>query len=71
MDGGREISTAFESAAESFARVKGLFRGSRNEYLSTSKKWERWGGGGPSEQLRRKDVCEFLDWVHEQAVNDE
>jgi hypothetical protein len=34
-------------------------------------KWERWGGGGPIEQLRRKDVREFLDWVHEQAVNDE
>ena len=35
---------------------------------STIRKWERWGGGGPIEQLRRKDVREFLDWVHEQAV---
>ena len=33
------------------------------------------GSGGaaaaPIEQLRRKDVREFLDWVHEQAVKDE
>ena len=56
---------------ESYARAKGLSRGTRNEYLSTIRKWERWGGGGPIEQLRRKDVREFLDWVHEQAVKDE
>ena len=36
----------------------------------TIRKWERWGGGGPIEQLRRKDVREFLDWVHEQAIKD-
>ncbi len=65
------MSTTFKSAAESYARAKGLSRGSRNEYLSTIRKWERWGGGGPIEQLRRKDVREFLDWVHEQAVKDE
>jgi len=57
--------------AESYARAKGLSRGTRNEYTSTIRKWERWGGGGPIEQLRRKDVREFLDWVHEQAIGDE
>jgi hypothetical protein len=30
---------------------------------------ERWGGG-LIEQLRRKDVRDFLDQVHEQAVNE-
>jgi integrase len=65
------MSTTFKSAAESYARAKGLSRGTRNEYTSTIRKWERWGGGGPIEQLRRKDVREFLDWVHEQALNDE
>src|SRR5262249_59815925 len=71
MDGGRGMSTTFKSAAESYLRAKGLSRGTRNEYLSTIRKWERWGGGGPIEQLRRKDVRDFLDWVHEQAVRDE
>ena len=65
------MSTTFKSAAESYARAKGLSRGTRNEYLSTLRKWERWGGGGPIEQLRRKDIREFLDWVYEQAVKDE
>ena len=64
------MSTTFKSADESYAHAKDLSRGTRNEYTSTIRKWERWGGGGPIEQLRRKDVREFLDWVHEQAVND-
>ena len=58
------MSTTFKSAAESYLRAKGLARGTCNEYTSTIRKWERWGGGGPIEQLRRKDVREFLDWVH-------
>jgi len=28
-------------------------------------------GGAPVEQLRRKDIREFLDWVYERAVTDE
>jgi hypothetical protein len=68
MDGNRGISTTFKSAAKCYARVKGLSHGTRNEYNSTIRKWERWGGGWPIEHLRRKDVREFLDWVHEKAV---
>src|SRR3954469_21321709 len=71
MDEGRGMPTTFKSAAGSYARAKDLSRGTRNEYLSTIRKWERWGGAGPIEQLKRKDVREFLDWVHEHAVNDE
>src|SRR5262249_38420870 len=47
---------------------KALSRGTRNEYFSTLRKWEQWGGGGPIEYLRRKDVGAFLDWVYERAV---
>jgi hypothetical protein len=65
------MSTTFKSAAGSCLRAKSLSRGTRNEYASTFRKWERWGGGGPIEQLRRNDVREFLDRVHEQAVEDE
>ena len=65
------MSTTFKSAAESYGRDKGLLRGTRNEYLSTIRIWVRRDGGGPIEQLRRKDVREFLDRVHEQAVIDQ
>jgi hypothetical protein len=44
-----------------------LSRGTRNEYDSTVRKWELWGGGVPIEDLCRKDVREILDWVHERA----
>jgi hypothetical protein len=69
--GADTMPTTLKTAAESYLRAKDLSRGTRNEYLSTLRKWERWGGGIPVEQLRRKDLREFLDWVHEQAVKDE
>jgi hypothetical protein len=53
------------------AHGKALSLATRNEYLSTLRKWERWGGGIAVEQLRRKDIREFLDWVYEQAVKGE
>jgi hypothetical protein len=31
----------------------------------------RWGGGIPVEQLARKDIREFLDWVYDEAVTGE
>jgi hypothetical protein len=53
-----------------YLRAKSLSRGTRNVYLSTVRKWEQWGGGVPIEELQRKDVREFLDWVYERAVAD-
>jgi hypothetical protein len=69
--GADELPTTLKTVAESYLRAKSLSRGTRNEYLSTLRKWEKWGGGAPVEQLRRKDIREFLDWVYEQAVKDE
>ena len=43
----------------------------RNSYSTTLRKWTEWGGGAPIEQLRRQDLRDFLDWVHERAVDDE
>src|SRR5215467_10407368 len=65
------MPTTLKTAAESYLRAKALSRATRNEYLSTLRKWETWGGGIPVEQLRRKDLREFLDRVYEQAVKDE
>src|SRR5262245_14892151 len=68
--GADAMPTTLQTAAESYLRAKALSRATRNEYLSTLRKWEAWGGGIPLEQLRRKDLREFLDRVYEQAVQD-
>jgi hypothetical protein len=65
------MQTGLTTAVEHYLRAKTLSRGTRNEYRSTVRKWERWGRGTPVEELRRRDVREFLDWVHERAVADE
>lgn len=65
------MPTTVRTAAESHLRAKALASGTRSEYLSTLRKWETWGGGGPIEELRRKEIREFLDWVDERAVKDD
>ena len=65
-----EMTTTLKTAANSYLRAKALSCATRNEYVSTLRKWERCGGGIPVEQLRRKDIGEFLGWVYEQAVTD-
>src|SRR5262245_60878889 len=62
------MSTTFKAAVESYLRAKTLSSGTRNEYRSTVRKWEQWGGGPPLEALRHKEMREFLDWVHERAL---
>jgi hypothetical protein len=65
------MQTPLKTLVESYLRAKPLSRGTRNEYFSTLRKWDQGGGGTPIEQLRRKDVRAFLDWVYERAVADE
>jgi hypothetical protein len=65
------MATHLTTALERYLRAKSLSRGTRNEYASTVRKWGQSGHGVPIEALRRKDVREFLDWVHERAVFDE
>jgi hypothetical protein len=64
------MPTTLKTVAESYLRAKALSRGTRNEYLSTLRKWDSGGVGMPVEQLRRKDIREFLDWVYEWAIQD-
>src|SRR2546423_11338862 len=65
------MATHLKAAVESYLRAKSLSRGTRNEYASTVRKWEQWAGAVPIEDLRRKEVREFLDWVHDRAIADE
>jgi hypothetical protein len=62
------MSTTFKAVVESYLCAKTLSRGTRNEYRSTVRKWEQWGGGPPIEALQHKEIREFLDWVHEHAI---
>jgi hypothetical protein len=62
------MSTTLKAVVDSYLRAKSLSLGTRNEYLSTVRKWEQWGVGVPIEKMQQKDIREFLDWVHERAV---
>jgi hypothetical protein len=65
------MPTTLEAAIDSYVRARYLSPGTRNEYFVTLRKWERWGDGGSIEELTRKQLREFLDWVHEDAVREE
>src|SRR5262245_27625720 len=65
------MSTSFKAAVDSYLRAKTLSRGTSNEYHSTVRKWEQWGGGPLIEALQHKEIREFLDWVHERALAEE
>src|SRR5690242_4863794 len=64
------MRTTFDVALHNYLRAKTLSRGTRNEYFSTLKKWEQFGTAVPIDEWRRKDIREFLGWVHERAVAD-
>jgi hypothetical protein len=59
---------SFETAVESYLRAKHLSRGTRDEYFSTLNKWKTWGGKASLQELGRKEIREFLDWVFDRAV---
>jgi hypothetical protein len=65
------MPTNLDAAVDRYLRAKTLSRGTCNEYLSTLRKWEQWRGGVPIEQLQRKELREFLDWVYQRAVEHE
>ncbi len=62
------MPTTFETAVEMYLRAGNPARGTRDEYHTTITKWGQWGGGVSIENLGRKEIREFLDWVYESAV---
>src|SRR5437763_16293076 len=64
------MPTTLKTAAHGYLRAKALSRATRNEYLSTLRKWGKWGGGIPVGQLRRRGLREILDWFYEPAAKD-
>ena len=62
------MPTTLESIVTKYLRSGSPAQRTREEYATTLRKWSRWGGAVPLENLGRKEICEFLDWVHEDAV---
>lgn len=62
------MPTTFETAVEMYLRAGKPARGTQDEYHTTITKWGEWGGGVLIENLNRKEIREFLDWVYERAV---
>jgi hypothetical protein len=65
------MPTSLRSAITKYFRGNNRAQRTRNEYYTTLKKWSEWGNGVPLEELGRKEVREFLDWVYERAVEKE
>ena len=63
------MPTTLETAVAQYLRSGNPAQRTREGYCTTLRKWERWGGGLPLEQLGRKEFREFLDWVHEYAAS--
>ena len=62
------MPTNLVAAIDNYLRSRNLSRGTRDEYGVTMRKWTEWGKDVPIEQMGRKDIREFLDWVHERAI---
>jgi hypothetical protein len=67
----RLMPTSFTTAVTNYLRAGTLAQGSKAEYHTTLNKWQQWGNGVPLENLGRKELREFLEWVHTQAVAEE
>lgn len=65
------MSTQLKTAVLNYLRAGNLANGTRKTYRTTLRKWSEWGGDVPIEELTRQEIRDFLDWVHEQAVEKE
>ena len=66
--GAWQVSTNLETVVTNYLRARTAALGTREAYSATVKKWEQWGKGLALDEIGRKEIREFLDWVHERAV---
>ena len=62
------MPVTFDSVVSDYLRSGNPAQRTREEYATTVKKWARWGHGVPLGQLGRREIREFLDWVHNDAA---
>ena len=65
------MPSTIESVVAKYLRSGNPAQRTREEYATTLRKWARWGSGVPIDQLGRKEIREFLDWVYEDAATQE
>lgn len=65
------MPTTNESVVTNYLRSGSPAQRTREEYNTTLRKWSRWSGAVPIEQLGKKEIREFLDWVHDDASSRE
>ena len=64
------MSISLKNVAEKYLRSKKLSTGTQKEYRSTVTKWLSWGQGVDVDQIERRHIRDFLDWVHDKATSD-
>jgi len=62
------MSTTLESAVAKYLRSGNPAQRTREEYSTTLRKWARSGNAIPIENLGRKEIREFLEWIYEDAA---
>lgn len=62
------MPTTLESVVANYLRSGNLAQRTREEYSTTPRKWSRWSGAVPLENLGKKEIREFFDWVQEDAA---
>ena len=65
------MPTTLESVIIKYLRSGNPAQRTREEYSTTLRKWRRWGGAVPLEEIGRREIREFLDWVYEEAITNE
>lgn len=65
------MPTTLESVVTKYLRSGSPAQRTWEEDNTTLRKWSRWSGVVPLESLGRKEIREFLDWVHEDATSRE
>ena len=65
------MPTSLEAVVSKYLRSGNPAQRTREEYATTLRKWKRWGRGVSLEELGRKEIRDFLDWVYEDAADRE
>lgn len=63
------MSVSLKNVVAKYLAAKKLSTGTCKEYRSTVTKWIVWGHGVDIDQIERTHIREFLDWVHDEAMN--
>jgi hypothetical protein len=57
------MATNLETVVTNYLRARTAAQGTRDSYSSTVRKRGQWDKGVTLEQIGRKELREFLDWV--------